>query len=120
MSQKLPVNGFKWIKNLLKLNDNFIKKYDEKNHTGYVFEVHIEYPKTLFNNHKDLRLLPERKKVEKVQKRICSTEDKQKYVIHIRDFKQALNHGLKLKKVNRVIQFKQKAWLKHTLTWIMN
>ena len=103
-------------KKFIKLNDNFIKKYDEKNYTGYFFEVDIEYPKTLFNNHKDLPFLPERKKVEKVQKHICSTEDKQKYVIHIRALKQALNHGLKLKKANRVIQFKQKAWLKHTLT----
>ena len=56
--------------------------------------------------------LPERKKVEKVEKLICSIEDKKKYVIHIRALKQALNHGLKLKKVHRVIQFKQKAWLK--------
>ena len=34
------------------------------------------------------------------------------YVIHIRALKQALNHGLKLKKVHRVIQFIQKDWLK--------
>ena len=53
-----------------------------------------------------------KKKVEKVKKLICRIEDKEKYVIHIRALKQALNHGLKLKKVHRVIQFKQKAWLK--------
>ena len=34
------------------------------------------------------------------------------YIVHIRSLKQALNHGLKLKKVHRVIQFNQKAWLK--------
>ena len=33
-------------------------------------------------------------------------------LFHIRALKQALNHELILKKVHRVIQFKQKAWLK--------
>ena len=62
-------------------------------------EVDIDYPKELFNFHKGLPFLPERKKVEKVEKLICSIEDKEKYVIHIRALKQALNHGLKLKEV---------------------
>ena len=35
-----------------------------------------------------------------------------KNVVHIRALKQALNHGLTLKKARRVIQFNQKAWLK--------
>ena len=35
-----------------------------------------------------------------------------KYVMHIKVLKQALNHGLVLKKVHRVIQFNQKNWLK--------
>ena len=47
-----------------------------------------------------------------MEKLIFSIEDKEKYVVHIRALKQALNHGLKLKKVCRVIQFYQKAWLK--------
>ena len=34
------------------------------------------------------------------------------YVVHIRSLKQALDHGLVLKKVHRVIQFNQEAWLK--------
>ena len=69
----------------------------------------IEYPKTLFNSHKDLPFLPKRKKAEKVEKLIWSIEDKEKYVVHIRASKQALNHGLKLKEVYRIIKFKQKA-----------
>ena len=56
--------------------------------------------------------LPESKKVNKVEKLICDREEKKKYVIHIRALKQALNYGLRLKKVHRIIQFKQKAWLK--------
>ena len=35
-------------------------------------------------------------------------------VVHIRwSLKQALNHGLKLKKVHRIIEFNQEAWLKN-------
>ena len=62
-SHKLPINGFKWVKNLSKLNEDFIKKYDENSDKGYFLEVDIEYPKTLFNSQKDLPFLPERKKV---------------------------------------------------------
>ena len=69
------------------------------------FEVDLEYPKTLFNSHTDLPFLLERKMVEKVEKIICSIEDKETYVIHIRALKQALNHELKLKKIHRVIRF---------------
>ena len=113
MSQKLPVNGFKWVKQKTsKFNEEFLKKYDENSNIGYFHEVDIEYPKMLFNSHKDLPFLPERKKVKKVEKLIFSIEDKEKYGIYIRALKQALNHGLKLKKVHRVIKFNQKVWLK--------
>ena len=113
MSQKLLVKGFKCVNNR-KLSGfkDFIKKYDEDSSTGYFLEVDIDYPKESFNFHKDLPFLPKRKKVEKVDKLICSIEDKEKYVIYIRALKQALNHGLKLKKVRTIVQFKQKAWLK--------
>ena len=37
---------------------------------------------------------------------------KTEYVVHIRTLKQALNHGLILKKLHRVTQFNQEAWLK--------
>ena len=114
MSQKLPVNGFKWVKQkkLSKFNEDFIKKYDEDCNKGYFLEVDIDYPKELFNFHKDLPFLPERKKVEKVETPICSIENKEKYGIRIRALKEALSHGLKLKKVHRVNKFKQKVWLK--------
>ena len=79
---------------------------------GHFLEVDIDYPKELFNFHKGLPFLLERKKVEKVEKLICSTDNKGKSVIHIRALKQALNHGLKLKEVHSVIQFKQEARLK--------
>ena len=55
---------------------------------------------------------PERMKSDKCKKLVWNWYDKENYVVHIRSLKQALNHGLILKKVHRVIQFNQEAWLK--------
>ena len=46
------------------------------------------------------------------KKLVCNLYDKKSYVVHITSLKQALNHGLTLKKFHRVIQFNQEAWLK--------
>ena len=45
-------------------------------------------------------------------KNLCVIYLIKKYVMHIKSLKQALNHGLKFKKVHRIIEFNQKAWLK--------
>ena len=62
MSQKLPVNGFKWENDISRFNEYFIKNHDENSDEGYFLEVDIEYPKKLFDFHKDLPFLPHRKK----------------------------------------------------------
>ena len=54
MSQKLPTNGFRWVEDLSQFNEDFIKKYDENSYIGYFLEVDVEYPKELYNFHKDL------------------------------------------------------------------
>ena len=107
MSQKLPVNGFKWIKETLPFNKGFIESYDEKSDEGYFLEVYVQYPETLHELHKDIPFLPERMKIHKVEKLVANLHDK-KYML----FTQALNHGLVLKKVHRAIKFNQKPWLK--------
>ena len=112
MSQKLPVNGFKWVKKLSQFNEYFIKNYDENNDKGYFFEVDFEYLKSLFNPHNDLPFLPEKKKIKIYKKLLRSIHDKENYVVHIKALKQELNHGLILKKVHKLIQFNQDAWLK--------
>ena len=70
MSQKLPVNGFNWVKQeeLSNFNEDFIKKYDKNSDKGYFLEVDIDYPKELVNLHEDWPFLPETKKVNKVKK----------------------------------------------------
>ena len=78
----------------------------------YFLEVDIEYPEQLWSFHKDLPFLPEGRKLEKVEKLIFNIEDKEKYAMHIRALQQALNHGLVLRKVHRIIKCNQEAWLK--------
>ena len=51
-------------------------------------------------------------KIDKCKKLVCNLRNKKKYVVHIKSLKQALNHGLKFKKVHRIIEFNQAAWLK--------
>ena len=110
MSQKLPVNGFKWVNN--EINEEFIKTYDENNDKGYILEVDVKYPRRLHDLHSDLPFLPKRMKIDECKKLMCNLLNKKKYVVHIKSLKQALNHGLKLKKIHRTIEFNQEAWFK--------
>ena len=99
MSQKLRINGFKWVEKskLSMFNERFIKIYNANSDIGYFLEVDVDYPKKLFNLYKNFPFLPERKKVNKFKKLICSIGGKEKYIIHIRALKEALNHGSILK-----------------------
>ena len=78
----------------------------------HILEVDVEYPKTLHDLHSDLPILPEIMKINNGSKLACNLYDKNNYVVHIRSLKQTLDPGLILKKVHRVIQFNQEAWLK--------
>ena len=113
MSKKLPVNGFKWLDSdkINEINEDFKKNYDENNDKGYIFEVDVKYPKRLHELHSDLPFLSEQMEINKCKKLVCNLFNKKKYVTH-NSLKQALNHGLKFKKIHRVIEFNQKEWLK--------
>ena len=87
MSQKLPVNNFQWIEYNSQFNKDFIK-------TINFFEVGIQYPEKLHELHNDLLFLPEKMKIQKIKKLVFNLYDKTKYIIHLRNLKQALNHGL--------------------------
>ena len=117
MSKKLPVNGFKWTdgdktaepsaKHVI--NEEFTKNYNENDKKGYILEVDVKYPKKLHELHSDLPFLPERMAVNKCKKLFCNLYNKKKYVVYINSLKQALNHGLKFKKIHRIIEFNQEA-----------
>ena len=112
MSQKLPVNNFKWVEDVSRINKEFIKNYNENSSKGYILEEDVKYPKKLHDLHSDLPFLPKRIKIDKCKKLVCDLHNKKKYVVHIKSLQQTLNNGLKLKRVHRIIEFSQKAWLK--------
>ena len=92
--QKLPVNNFEWIKDTFQFNEDFIKSYNEKKYEGYFPEDDVQYIEKLHELHNDLPFLPKRMKIEKIEKLVANFHDKTEYVLHIRNLKQALNHGL--------------------------
>ena len=112
MSKKLPVDTFKWVNDLTMFTEDFIKGYGEESDIGYLLLVDVEYPKSLHMLHNDLPFLPDRMKVNKVEKLVCNVTDKENYSIHIAALKQALNHGVKIIRLHSVISFRQEAWLK--------
>ena len=87
MSQKLSVNNFKWVKDISKLDESFVKSYNEETDKIYFLKDDIQYPKNLHNLHNDIPFLPVRMKIEKVEKLVANLYDKTEYVMHIRNLK---------------------------------
>ena len=126
MSQKLPVGKFKWGD---EKNFNMSNYSGEK---GCIIECDLEYPENLHDEHNMYPLAPEKILVEKdmlspycneildefkIQKTTCkklipNLMNKQKYVLHYKNLQLYLDLGLKLKKIHRVLEFKQTNWLK--------
>lgn len=110
-----------------------MKNYDDDPSNRYLLDVDVEYPKELHNNHQELPFLAERKRTLKIiyehkvnndikkkhrkvynqlnikhqpeNKLLATLYDKDRYILNISTLKQALDHGLLLKKAHRVIEF---------------
>ena len=85
ISQKLPVNNFGWIEDTSQFNEDFIKNYNEESDEEYFLEVDVQNLEQLHELHNDLPFLPERIKIEKIEKLLASLDDKTEYVMHIRN-----------------------------------
>ena len=109
MSQKLPTHGFKWID----VNKSKVLKMLEKKDTnqGFIFEVDLDYPESLWETHNDYPLAPDKMKVDNVEKLVCSFLPKRYSVVHYKNLKQCLQEGMILKKVHRGIKFYQSSWM---------
>ena len=65
MEQNLPVGGFKWVNDVLTIDEDFIKNCDENSGIGYFLDLHGDLP-----------FLPERMKINKCSKLVCNLNDK--------------------------------------------
>ena len=61
MSQKLPVNDFKWVEDISEFNENLVKSNNDESDKECFLEVDVQYPENLHNLHNDLSFLPKRK-----------------------------------------------------------
>ena len=131
MRQYCSVDKFYWVKNIHKIEQRLMNIKNNSS-TGYVLEVDLEYPQELHDIHNDYPLAPEKINIPKewlsdyclkiasvhnittgtVKKLVPNLMNKNNYVIHYRNLQQCLELGMKLKKIHRVLKFKQKDWMK--------
>lgn len=128
---KLPYSKFRWMDEKDFNNINW-KKVDTEGEIGYFLEVDLNYPYYLHKSHSNFPLAPENveisyddlsplsknvfKTLEKKEKysdvKLVSTfNDRHNYVLHFKNLKLYLQLGLKLKKIHKVLEFRQKAFI---------
>ncbi|XP_065223988.1 uncharacterized protein LOC135848125 [Planococcus citri] len=113
---KLPVSKFEWIDDseIQKFTTDFILELDDTSDTGFFLEVDLKYPIELHDFHNAFPFAPEKKTTpnSKISKLLCTLEDKKNYVIHYRNLKLCLKHGLILEKVYKILKFTQENFCK--------
>ena len=129
MSKPIPKRDFKW-KRVMPTEEE-IQKKKETAKNGWILEVDLEYPAELHEEHNGYPLAPEKKVVKKEwmsdyqkslindldlkppesEKLLLMLEDKNNYVVHYRNLQFYLKQGMKLKRVHRVLEFKQECWM---------
>ena len=90
----LPINEFKWVREISQFNKSFIKIHNWNRNIRYFIEADIQY----LRNWMICMITLLTKKNEDWKKITVILHDKKEYVIYIRKLKQALNHGLALEK----------------------
>lgn len=115
MRKPLPQGQFAWLTPLeiSEISDQ-LSNLSEDSPIGYIFEVDLEYPQHLHNDHNDFPFCPEVivPPGGKFPKLVQNLNDKNKYVLHYLNLKQCLRYGLKLKRIHRALKFSQSCWLK--------
>ncbi|XP_015795544.1 uncharacterized protein LOC107371910 [Tetranychus urticae] len=132
MSQKLPIDEFSWYQGEIDI-EMLLTEARDTNY-GYIFEVDLEYPAELHDQHNDFPLAPHKMEIDynslsdyqkdiikkltqndlnytSSEKLVLTFLPHEKYVVHYATLDLYLKMGMKLKKVHRVIRFRQGPWL---------
>ena len=135
MSQSLPTHGFEWMKEdeIKECFGSFqdILNLPDDADDGYIFEVDLKYSKELHEAHNDYPMAVERLTIDQSMlspfqksrfppslikdgqsKLTPNLRDKERYVVHYRNLKFYIQHGLIVTKIHRILCFKQSPWLK--------
>ena len=129
ISDYLPYEEFKWLKNVDELD---VMSISEKSLIGYLLDVDLKYLDELHKLCNDYPLAPEKlavlsdmlpkyckqiadkyeTKVGDVKRLIPNLGNKTNYVVHYRNLQLYLSLGMKVTKIHRVLKFKQSDWMK--------
>ena len=131
MSEYLPYGGFKWVKVNNKVVNRILNRSSNSLY-GYFLQVDLDYPEHLHDHHNDYPMAPERIKIEDdmlspysseikkeydiktggINKLAPNLMSKKNYGVHYKNLQYYLSQGLILKKVHRILEFKQSDWMK--------
>ena len=132
MRKPLPYGGFKWVEERRSISEWFEYINNKVEGVGRIYEVDLEYPDELNPLHNDNPCAAEKIKVTdemlsdyckeiknkfksssgNFHKLITSVNSQSKYVLHEEILKLYLRLGLKLTVLHRVLEFREKPWLK--------
>lgn len=112
LKKKLPISDFTLLRKD-EIDAFDVQSVSDDGKYGYILEVDLTYPRHLHDSHRDLPFAPEKLKPPggKTVKLIANVYDKYNYVIHYTHLKQCLKHGLGLKKIHKILKFKQDNFL---------
>ncbi|XP_067130198.1 uncharacterized protein [Centruroides vittatus] len=131
MVQYLPYSEFRWLRQS-EIDEFNVKNVPSESEIGYILEVDLEYPVSLHNLHNDLPLAVNHEKVEfedlstyqksllsslnlkfnsNIKKLVPTLKDKSHYITYYENLKFYLEKGLILKKIHRILSFKQAPYL---------
>ena len=129
--QPLPVGDYEFI-DPSNISLQEILDTPDDGSTGYIIEADLTYPSKLHKDHREFPLAPEKIKIfpsmlgeyqEKCQERLnlppktsekltATFQDREKYVLHYKNLKLYTSLGMKVKKIRKVLKFRQEAFLK--------